>query len=49
MFVLAVSANGDVTTAPFDGEVTVMACAGTEKVASPNAAKNNVFIKSNLE
>jgi hypothetical protein len=44
VFVLAVSTNGEVTVAPFDGVVTVMACDGTVKVASANAVKSKVFI-----
>ena len=44
VFVLALSAKGDVTTAPLEGVVTVMACAGIEKAASANAAKSKVFM-----
>ena len=44
VFVLAVNRNGEDTVAPLDGVDTVMACEGTVKVVSANAAKSKVFI-----
>jgi hypothetical protein len=44
VFVLAVSRKGELTVAPLEGVVTVMACDGIEQAASANAAESKVFI-----
>jgi hypothetical protein len=44
VFVLAVSRKGELNVDPLEGVVTVMACDGTEKAASANAAESKVFI-----
>ena len=43
---LAETTNGEDTVAPFEGEYTLMACAGTEKETSAKAANSKVFITS---